>query len=200
MAKKKVDVSENVEVIEEYQEVTAEPVAEVEPEAAAEPEPEAEAEAAEPEPEAEAEVVEPEPEAVIDEPDATDVTVVMPAPATQNVFVCYCSPQGLRFKVGGRDILINGAKVSDIVTQNGNAMRSGKFGVTELAREDWDAILAVHAKTKLFKSGRILAVNSMEDVKAVTVERNTLRHGREQVDPTVGGGVKKYEADGQGNG
>lgn len=212
MAKKKVDISENIEVIEEYQEVMTEPVDEAVVETAVESvdEPVAEAvvetvDEAVVEPEAEpvdepvAEAVEPDTEAVepVDEPepDLTDVTVVTPTPATQNVFVCYLSPQGLRLKARGRTVTLNGAKVSDIVTHRGDIMRSGKFGITCVSREDWDAILAVYSKTKLFKSGRILTVNNEDDIALVTAENNSLRHGREQVDPTVDTGVKAFEQD-----
>ncbi len=102
---------------------------------------------------------------------------------SENGFVTigYCSPQAITFKVPGKVITLNGAKLSDIVNARGERYRQGKYGLTKMTVEDWELLQKVYGKSPLFKGDRIFMEKSKKGARKEAEERKDVTHGHEQI-------------------
>lgn len=102
------------------------------------------------------------------------------------VIVSFNSPFGQIFKIPGNDgkekrVKING-NASHLVGVTGAVLPVGRFGQTEIAAEEWEAIVALYGKMKIFKRGLIFANESVTDAGAQEIDQAETRHGAEPVD------------------
>lgn len=100
------------------------------------------------------------------------------------VYVFANLPTAQNFKLGaGVTITINGMPASTLKKPGGGFFSGGKFGVTTVAREDWEEVLRVYGHMRMFKVGLVFAADTLDGGTAQSSELGSLRHGYEQVDP-----------------
>lgn len=82
---------------------------------------------------------------------------------------------------GGRQVRLNcgsthlrGAKRAQLPV--------GAYGLTVLAKADWEEIRAIYGQTAVFKNGLIFAQSSQSKAEDQAAERRETRHGLEPVD------------------
>lgn len=97
-------------------------------------------------------------------------------------------PMGQIFNVNGKEILLKGAPLSHLVSayQQGVFLPAGKYGLTEIAREDWEAILKNYGYCDFIQNGVIFAKEHKEAVLEEAQEKSKKRLGFEQADPKKG--------------
>jgi len=105
-------------------------------------------------------------------------------------------PMGQRFNINGKVIELNGVPLSHLVsaTQQGMPLPAGKYGMTELPREDWEAILKNYGYCDFIQNGVIFAKERKEEVEEEAQEKSKKKLGFEQADPKAGK-TKKAERD-----
>ncbi|MDR2075656.1 MAG: hypothetical protein LBP61_01800 [Desulfovibrio sp.] len=96
--------------------------------------------------------------------------------------VSYNSPRGIAFRIGDREILING-NASRLVGKEKGIIPVGRYGYTRIAAEDWDAIEKAYGSMAIFQKGLIFAEKSRERAEDRAEEMAGTRHGLEPVNP-----------------
>ncbi len=101
----------------------------------------------------------------------------------EQVYVFYNSPTGIKFRLAENKVVeIQGASLSELYTPTGTRMSVGKFGITPIAREDYEQIEKLYGSMKIFESGRIFASNSENYGKDRAKEQENQLNGNEQID------------------
>lgn len=111
-----------------------------------------------------------------------------PSPARTSgrntVFVFANLPHGQAFDLPqGRQVILEGWPVSELLGPHGERLPGGEFGVTEVPADHWEEVLRLYGEMTVLKSGLIFAASSPQEGQAMARERNGLRHGLEPVDP-----------------
>lgn len=105
------------------------------------------------------------------------------APAADTVVVALNRASGIVFTLpDGRRVTING-NAHHLRGKEKGILPVGAFGLTTIARADWEAIKKIYGKMKLFESGLIFAAERKADAVDMAEERAELRHGLEPIDP-----------------
>lgn len=100
------------------------------------------------------------------------------------VIVALNRPQGIIFRLkGGRQVEVHGNAVHLRGKEMGVLPTGGAFGLTPVARSDWEEIKRVYGNTALFKGGRIFAQASRSEALEQAEDHAKTRHGLE---PTKG--------------
>ena len=100
------------------------------------------------------------------------------------VFVFANLPHGQAFDLPhGRQVVLAGWPVSELLGPHGERLPGGEFGVTEVPADHWEEVTRLYGEMAVLKSGLIFAAPSLEDGQAMARERAALRHGLEPVDP-----------------
>lgn len=112
-----------------------------------------------------------------------------PAPvsrASSTVAVALNHPFGLAFTMpNGRRVVLNGS-AAHLRGKEKGVLPAGAYGITVIAREDWEYIKSRYSGMAVFKKGLCFARDSQSDVRAMADERKELRHGFEAADPMKG--------------
>ena len=104
------------------------------------------------------------------------------------VFVYANLPHGQQFGLpDGRRVIIQGYPVSKLVDADGNAIACGKFGKTQVDKQDWEYIKRVYGEMAIFKSGVVFDAATEKNGDARANEYSKLRHGYEPLDPAKNG-------------
>lgn len=95
----------------------------------------------------------------------------------------FCNlPHGIEFKMPqDKKIFIIGIPVSRLVGLDGEKLSGGKYGVTEMPKEDWDYISKTYKDMEIFKNNLIFAESTEKKGLDKAKEMNETRHGFEQV-------------------
>ena len=98
------------------------------------------------------------------------------------VFVALCHPTGIQFLFdnGKRRVKLNG-NAANLIGEPKGVLPQGGFGLTEIARSDWEEILKTYGNMEIFKNGLCFAHEKKADVRAEADEKAELRHGREPI-------------------
>jgi hypothetical protein len=105
------------------------------------------------------------------------------AVAGNEVMVALNYPQGIKFALpGGRKVVING-NAAHLRNREKGILPVGAFGLTNVPADDWEYIKKFYGGMEIFKSGLIFAQTSAAKAKDEAAEKESLRHGREPVDP-----------------
>lgn len=100
------------------------------------------------------------------------------------VFVFANLPHGQAFDLPhGRQVVLQGWPVSELLGPHGERLPGGEFGVTEVNADHWEEVLRLYSEMAVLKSGLIFAAPSRKEGQAMARERASLRHGLEPVDP-----------------
>lgn len=123
---------------------------------------------------------------------AQEVQIGTGATVNDTVLVCLNRAMGIIYTLSnGRTVQIEGHNAHlRGYNKPGNLNTGGGFGITTVARADWEEIKARYADSALFKSGRIYASSDLESAKAEAEEKKDTRHGLE---PTKGVQSEKAE-------
>lgn len=120
--------------------------------------------------------------------DSADVSTA--APASGSVYVFANLQNGQSFKLpastdnpDGITVTIQGMPVSKLKGLDGQSFTGGKYGVTTIPAGQWNEVIRIYGKMKMFTNGLVFAAPSLERGKAMARERSGLRHGYEPVDP-----------------
>ena len=113
------------------------------------------------------------------------------APAADVVTVALCHPHGITFRLGDRDVTLNG-NAADLKGLSMGTLPVGGFGLTTIAKADWEAIRRIVQDWALFRNGLLFAHDKPADVTAEADEKAELRHGREPVE--VNGGTRQSQS------
>ena len=107
---------------------------------------------------------------------------------SDTVVVACGIPMGQRFNINGKTIELKGIPLSHLVsaTQQGMLLPAGKYGMTEIAREDWEAILKNYGYCDFIQNGVIFAEEQKEAVEEKAQEKSKRKLGFEQADPKAG--------------
>ncbi len=98
------------------------------------------------------------------------------------VYVFYNSPTGIKFRLSNNKVIeINGSPLSELYNPSGNRMSAGKFGITEILRQDYEQIEKMYGSMKIFESGRLYASDSMDYGNDRAKEQEKQVNGNEQV-------------------
>ncbi len=100
---------------------------------------------------------------------------------SEMVFVFYNSPNAIKFEIDEKIIVINGAPLSELYSPTGNIMTQGKFGITELCKDEWEAIQRKYGSMKIFSSSLIYAHKDKSYGKQKAKELIDQKNGNEQV-------------------
>ena len=68
--------------------------------------------------------------------------------------------------------------------QKSSALPKGAFGLTRIAKADWEEIAKSYGNSKVFKAGMIFASTTEASARAEAGEKKELTHGLEGVDIT----------------
>ncbi len=99
------------------------------------------------------------------------------------VYVFYNSPHGIKFELNEqKEVVINGSPVSNIYDSQGKNMSQGKFGITEIAKQDWEEIVKLYKDLPIFKSERIFASDTLSFGNDKAKEQALQINGAEQID------------------
>lgn len=116
---------------------------------------------------------------------------VKQATSPDMVFVALNRPTGIRYSLkNGRTVEIGGNAAHLIGKDMGILPVKGGFGLTPIAKSDWEEIRATYGETALFKSGRIFAQEKQADALAQTRELKDTTSGLE---PTRGQATTEQE-------
>lgn len=100
------------------------------------------------------------------------------------VFVFANLPHGQSFALpDGREIILAGYPISQLVGPDGNVLPGGQYGVTEVRAGDWKEIKKLYGSMVVMRSGAIFDAPSREEGQVMAEERAEVRHGLEPVDP-----------------
>jgi hypothetical protein len=109
-------------------------------------------------------------------PQADPIQDAPETPASNNdVFVFAAITPGQAFMVRGKRVVIGKASVEGYAGVS-------KFSCTRVDKGDWDEILRLYGKMKMFSSGHVFSAPTYEDGSYMARERSRLRHGLEPVD------------------
>ncbi len=100
---------------------------------------------------------------------------------TINVF--YCDTQSLCFRLGSKRVVINGVSANKVLHPENYGVKAGKFGITQVDADDWDAIVKKYGSMRIFKNGRLHTSKKEADGIAEAKEKASLASGKEQLDP-----------------
>lgn len=106
--------------------------------------------------------------------------VTMPRNASGFVFVALNRPAGICYLLrDGRHVDIGSNAAPLFGTDRGILPGKGHFGITPVAKDDWEEIKATYGQTAIFKSGRIFAHDSRDDSLAHAREMKEAKSGLE---------------------
>lgn len=111
------------------------------------------------------------------------------------VVVACAIPMGVILEVNGKYIHLNGQPTSKIVGAHGQELPAGKYGLTEIPIEDWEALKKVNVNSPSFINGIIFAKEDKEEVLEEACEKSKKKLGFEQADPKAGKTSPKSEKD-----
>lgn len=121
----------------------------------------------------------------LDKDNADTQNVAETVAGSEVVYVFANLQSGQSFKLSdGSTVTIAGVPVSRLKGVDGQSFAGGKYGVTKVPAEQWNEVMKIYGKMKIFVNGLVFAASSLERGKAMARERGGLRHGYEPVDPT----------------
>ena len=98
------------------------------------------------------------------------------------VCVALNRPYGVSFRMpDGRKVVLNGNGEALIGKEKG-VLPVGAYGMTMIAREDWEYIVKTFGEYSLFKNGLCFAATKRHDAEKEAESRDDLRNGLEPVD------------------
>lgn len=117
---------------------------------------------------------------------------------SQNTVFVYANlPHGQSFRLpGDTTVTLKGYPVSKLRDENGHALPTGKYGITEVPADQWAAVTKVYGELTVMQSGLIFVAPTREAGDAMAAERQGLRHGLEPADPKGAGMVTTPDGEG----
>lgn len=104
--------------------------------------------------------------------------------AGDRVCVACNAPQGVNFLLPNRrSVVLAGSGASPAMIEGGVLPLSGGYGLTLVAKDDWDEILRRYGASPLFKNGLIFAASTPADAAAEARVREGVKHGAEPAEP-----------------
>ena len=98
------------------------------------------------------------------------------------VCVALNRPYGVSFRMpDGRKVVLNG-NGEPLIGKEKGVLPVGAYGMTMVAREDWEYIVRTFGEYQLFKNGLCFAANRKRDAEKEADSRDDLRNGLEPVD------------------
>ena len=92
----------------------------------------------------------------------------------------------------GQEDVKPGHSAADLKGLSMGTLPVGGFGLTTIAKADWEAIRRIVQDWALFRNGLLFAHDKPADVTAEADEKAELRHGREPVE--VNGGTRQSQS------
>ena len=103
--------------------------------------------------------------------------------SNDSVVVALNYPMGISFNLSReRRVRLNG-NAESLRGKDKGQLPSGAFGLTVIAREDWEEIRAKYGMMRLFRSGLIFVSDSKANAEAEAEDKKETRHGLEPIDP-----------------
>ncbi|HJA08904.1 MAG TPA: hypothetical protein H9962_06920 [Candidatus Mailhella merdigallinarum] len=100
------------------------------------------------------------------------------------VYVYANLPSGQIFALpDGGKVEIKGVPASLLRGPEGERLKGGKYGVTRVKKNEWDAVLRLYGTMAIFRNGLVFATGSEFDGGEEAHQRRDLRHGFEPLDP-----------------
>lgn len=104
-------------------------------------------------------------------------------PVASTVVVALNNPTGITFDLSGnRRVTIKG-NAEGLRGMDKGHIPVGAFGLTEIAKNDWDEIVAKYGHMRIFHSPLLRVTETKSDALAEAEEKKDTRHGREPIDP-----------------
>jgi hypothetical protein len=104
-----------------------------------------------------------------------------PQAKSDTVVVGLCLPRGISFKLPGKILTLNG-NGSSLVGKDKGTLPVGGFGLTSVAKEDWEYIKKKFSSLAVFKSGLIFSTDTMSSAENEAKNREKVRSGYEPVE------------------
>lgn len=106
-------------------------------------------------------------------------------PTSDVVYVYANLPDGQTFLLGRKEVSIKGYTIDKLRLPGGYFIPGGKYEVNVVNKSDWDEVMRLYGKMKIFTSGLVFYAPSREIGDAMAKERESLRHGLEPLDPST---------------
>ena len=104
-----------------------------------------------------------------------------------NGFVYCAIPQGLKLKVPGGEVFIQGVNTAKLVQTEGGAMLpGGKFGINTISESDWAFIQKSYGELSFFKAGLIFSAETRDSGNDEAQDKQDVPTGAEQIDVDSG--------------
>ena len=105
-------------------------------------------------------------------------------PKGDTVMVALNRTGSLRYRMpDGRFVVLNGNATGLIGLPKGILPTGGEYGLTLVAKEDWEWIVKNFGNQKIFTNGLCFATGNEHDTKMEAESRDDLRNGLEPIDP-----------------
>jgi hypothetical protein len=117
----------------------------------------------------------------IDEPQ-----VKVETKSSDNVCVALNMPHGVRFDLPGNKTVVIYGNAHHLVGKDKGVLPIGGYGLTLVAKADWEYIKTTWKGMAIFEKGLIFATDSVADSQAEAKKLETLRNGFEPVSPISG--------------
>lgn len=105
-------------------------------------------------------------------------------PKGDTVMVALNKTGGVKYRMpDGRSVTFNGNATALIGKPKGILPTGGEFGLTLVAKEDWEWILKTYGNQKIFTEGLCFATSNEHDTRMEAESRDDLRNGLEPIDP-----------------
>lgn len=101
---------------------------------------------------------------------------------TNYVTVCLNLAHDIIFDIGDKKWTIKGSN-SHLRGLDGGVLAVGKYGETQILKEDWEAIKEHYKGMTIFQTGLIFAAEDLASARDEAKDKEELRHGLEPIDP-----------------
>lgn len=119
----------------------------------------------------------------VEDAKGVDAPAVKTSAKSDTVFVALNRVNGIKFALAnGERVLING-NGAPLVGREMGVIPIGGYGLTEISREAWEYIEKTYGCMEIFQNGLIFATDKRGDTEMESVNRRSLRHGLEPIDP-----------------
>lgn len=107
----------------------------------------------------------------------------------EDVVIVYCGiPMGLKLQLRSKVLMLKGVPMSHIVSAHKGEgfLPAGKYGETEVLKEDWEEVLHTYAKHDFIVNGVVFAEANEKAGREKAKEKSEKKLGFEQADPKKG--------------